>query len=59
MALCKDDQAKIHLTGLFRNSLQGDSVIQDIFAKLGVRTVFEESSTDATTTVTLPKLHTI
>lgn len=55
MALCKDDQAKIHLTGLFRNSLQGDSVIQDIFAKLGVRTVFEESGTDATTTVTLTK----
>ena len=31
---------EIHLTGLFRNSLQGDKVVAEIFSQLGVQTIY-------------------
>ncbi|MFH1296761.1 MAG: 3-phosphoshikimate 1-carboxyvinyltransferase [Bacteroidota bacterium] len=35
-------QAEIRLSGLHRNSLQGDAVVAKIFRQLGVETVYEE-----------------
>ena len=47
-ALCPD--AKIQLKGLFRNSLQGDSKVADIFDELGVSTLFSENVVTLTNT---------
>jgi len=47
-ALCPD--AEIRLKGLFRNSLQGDSKVADIFDGLGVSTFFSENEVALTNT---------
>lgn len=36
------DSAKIFLPGLYKNSLQGDSVLVDVYEKLGVNTIFHQ-----------------
>jgi len=38
MALTEDEEAEIRLPGLFRNSLQGDSAVAEMFRPLGVET---------------------
>ena len=43
MALCKDDHATISLSGLLKDSLQGDSSIVGLFDSLGVKTTFNPS----------------
>ncbi len=35
------DEAEISIPGLYKNSLQGDSVLADVFEQLGVATIFE------------------
>lgn len=35
---------EIHLPGLFRNSLQGDKVVAEIFSQLGVQTIYTSDS---------------
>ena len=47
-ALCPG--AEIRLKGLFRNSLQGDSKVVDIFDELGVSTLFSENEVTLTNT---------
>lgn len=40
LALSDDSEASVVLPGLFRNSYQGDSAVQHLFAQLGVQTEF-------------------
>lgn len=40
IALCKDREACVRLTGLYTDSAQGDSAVADIFRQLGVKTTF-------------------
>lgn len=40
VVLSDDEQAEIQLPGLFRTSYQGDSAVQQLFARLGVSTEF-------------------
>jgi 3-phosphoshikimate 1-carboxyvinyltransferase len=40
IALCKDDEASVSLTGLWPDSLQGDASIARLFDNLGVKTSF-------------------
>lgn len=55
MALTRDAEAEVRLTGLMDGSKQGDSVVRYIFSLLGVRTVFESKTTGVPQTVTLKK----
>jgi 3-phosphoshikimate 1-carboxyvinyltransferase len=55
MALTKDDEATVRLTGLKDGSKQGDSVVRYIFNLLGVKTFFESRETGRPQTVTLKK----
>jgi 3-phosphoshikimate 1-carboxyvinyltransferase len=41
VALSSDKDARVTMPGLFANSLQGDSVVAEMFASLGVRTSYE------------------
>jgi 3-phosphoshikimate 1-carboxyvinyltransferase len=43
IALSRDEKSEVHLPGLQQNSLQGDSVIVQLFDLLGVRTTFTSS----------------
>ena len=42
---------EIHLPGLFRNSLQGDKIVADIFANLGVQTKYTTTGVVITKTI--------
>ena len=55
VALSKDRDATIRLSGLMDGSKQGDSVVKYIFSLLGVKTVFESKETGRPQTVTLKK----
>ena len=55
VALAKDRDATVRLTGLMDGSKQGDSVVKYIFSLLGVKTVFESKTTGRLQTVTLKK----
>lgn len=53
MALCKDSNSEIRLTGLMDGSKQGDSVTRYIFSLLGVKTNFETKKEGVPQTITL------
>ncbi len=53
LALSKNDDDEIKLTGLMDGSKQGDSQVRYIFSLLGVKTNFENTETGVPTTVTL------
>jgi len=53
MALSKNEDDEIKLTGLMDGSKQGDSSVRYIFSLLGVKTVFESTQGGVPTTVTL------
>ena len=55
VALAKDRDATVRLTGLMDGSKQGDSVVKYIFSLLGVKTVFESKTTGRLQMVTLKK----
>lgn len=55
LALSKEEEASIKLTGLMDGSKQGDSVTRYIFSLLGVKTTFSSSTQGKPTTVTLRK----
>ena len=44
VALSGDSEAKVVLPGLFRDSLQGDSAVSELFSQLGVTTTFNKNS---------------
>jgi len=48
IALCKNDAAAVSLPGLWRDSLQGDACIADLFETLGVETFFTPSGVTLT-----------
>ncbi len=48
VALCKDEEAHISLSGLSADSLQGDASIAKLFDKLGVKTTFTLSGVTLT-----------
>lgn len=53
MALTKDTEAVVNLTGLMDASKQGDSVVKYIFSLMGVKTAFESTQQGELTTVKL------
>ena len=53
MALSKDPEAEIRLTGLMDGSKQGDSVTRYIFSLLGVKTTFETKQEGVPQTIIL------
>ena len=55
VALSKDRDAEIRLTGLMDGSMQGDSTTRYIFSLLGVKTVFETQKKGVPQMVTLKK----
>ena len=55
MALTRDADAEVRVTGLMDGSKQGDSVVRYIFSLLGVKTVFESRKTGVPQMVTLKK----
>ena len=55
VALSKDHDATVRLSGLMDGSKQGDSVVKYIFSLLGVKTVFESKDSSMLQTVTLKK----
>ena len=55
VALSKDRDATVQLSGLMDGSKQGDSVVKYIFSLLGVKTVFESKETNMRQVVTLKK----
>ena len=55
VALSRDPNAEIQLTGLMDGSKQGDSSVRYIFSLLGVRTTFQDATPGVPTTVTLRK----
>ena len=55
MALSKDRDAEVRLTGLMDGSMQGDSTTRYIFSLLGVKTIFETQKKGVPQMVTLKK----
>ena len=55
VALAKDRDAVVRLSGLTDGSKQGDSVVKYIFSLLGVKTVFETKQSGKLQSVTLKK----
>lgn len=55
VALSRDPNAEIQLTGLMDGSKQGDSSVRYIFSLLGVRTTFQDATPGVPTTVTIRK----
>lgn len=55
VALSRDRDAEVHLTGLMDGSKQGDSSARYIFSLLGVKTIFETKDEGIPQTVTLCK----
>ncbi len=55
VALSRDPEASVTLSGLMDGSRQGDSVVRYIFSLLGVKTVFSVKKPGVPTTVTLTK----
>ena len=55
VALSKDPNAEIKLTGLMDGSMQGDSITRYIFSLLGVKTTFETQKKGIPQMVTLKK----
>ena len=55
VALSKDRDATVRLTGLTDGSKQGDSVVKYIFSLLGVKTVFDSPQNGQLQQVTLKK----
>ena len=55
VALSRDPNAEIQLTGLMDGSKQGDSSVRYIFSLLGVRTTFQDATPGVPTMVTLRK----
>ena len=55
VALSKDKEAEVRLSGLMDGSKQGDSSVRYIFSLLGVKTVFETKEEGVPQTVTLRK----
>ena len=55
VALSKDRDATVQLSGLTDGSKQGDSVVKYIFSLLGVKTIFETKKEGRLQTVTLKK----
>ena len=53
LALSKDPDAEVKLTGLMDGSKQGDSSLRYIFSLLGVKTHFESKTQGVPTTVTI------
>jgi len=53
MALSKNEDDELRLTGLMDGSKQGDSQVRYIFSLLGVKTTFEDKQVGVPTTVTL------
>ena len=53
MALSKNEDDEIRLTGLMDGSKQGDSSVRYIFSLLGVKSAFETTAESVPTTVTL------
>ena len=55
MALSRDRDATVKLSGLMDGSKQGDSIVRYLFSLLGVKTVFETKEEGVAQTVTLKK----
>ena len=55
VALSRDKEAEVRMTGLMDGSKQGDSSVRYIFSLLGVKTQFESKEPGRPTTVTLRK----
>ena len=55
VALSKDRDATVRLSGLMDGSKQGDSVVKYIFSLLGVKTIFESKESGRLQVVTLKK----
>ena len=55
VALSKDRDATVQLSGLMDGSKQGDSVVKYIFSLLGVKTIFESKEDGLLQSVTLKK----
>lgn len=55
VALSKDEEAEVKLSGLMDGSKQGDSGVRYLFSLLGVKTIFETKEPGIPTTVTLKK----
>jgi 3-phosphoshikimate 1-carboxyvinyltransferase len=55
VALSKDPDAEVKLTGLMDGSMQGDSITRYIFSLLGVKTMFETQKKGIPQMVTLKK----
>ncbi|MBE6265241.1 MAG: 3-phosphoshikimate 1-carboxyvinyltransferase [Prevotella ruminicola] len=55
VALSKDRNAEVRLTGLMDGSMQGDSTSRYIFSLLGVKTIFETQTKGVPQMVTLKK----
>ena len=55
VALSKDRDAEVHLSGLMDGSMQGDSTTRYIFSLLGVKTIFETQKKGVPQMVTLKK----
>lgn len=55
VALSRDEDAEVRITGLADGSLQGDSSIRFLFSMLGVKTVFDTREKGLPTTVTLKR----
>lgn len=55
VALSKDKDAEVRLSGLMDGSKQGDSSVRYIFSLLGVKTIFETKDEGVPQTVTLRK----
>ena len=55
VALSKDREAEVRLTGLMDGSMQGDSTTRYIFSLLGVKTTFETQTKGVPQMVTLKK----
>jgi 3-phosphoshikimate 1-carboxyvinyltransferase len=55
VALSKDRDATVRMSGLMDGSKQGDSVVKYIFSLLGVKTVFESKDSGQLQSVTLKK----
>ena len=55
VALSKDRDATVQLSGLMDGSKQGDSVVKYIFSLLGVKTIFESKDSGKQQIVTLKK----
>lgn len=55
MALCKNRESEIRLTGLMDGSKQGDSCTRYLFSLLGVKTIFESKGEGVPQTVIIRK----